>query len=41
MLNKYGFRLVFELDQFTLTKGGLYVGRGYMYDGMFKLNVLA
>ena len=41
MLNKYGLRLVFESDKFTLTKGGLYVGRGYLHDGMFKLNLLA
>ena len=41
LLNKNGFKLVFESDKFTLTKRGMYVGQGYLLDGMFKLNVLA
>ena len=41
LLNKNGFNLIFESDKFTLTKGGMYAGRGYLHDDMFKLNVLA
>ena len=40
-MNKNGFKLEFELDKFTLTNGGLYVGWGNLLDGKFKLNVLA
>ena len=39
LLNKFGFKLVFEADKFVLSKGGLFVGKGYLCDGMFKLNV--
>ena len=37
LLNKFGFKLVFEADKFVLSKGGLFVGKGYLCDGMFKL----
>ena len=40
LLSKNGFRLVFEFDKFVLTKNGMYVGKGYMSDGLFKLNVM-
>ena len=40
LLSKNGFRLVFESDKFVLTKNGMYVGKGYMFDGLFKLNVM-
>ncbi|KAI3773048.1 hypothetical protein L6452_04246 [Arctium lappa] len=39
LLNKFGFKLVFESDKFVLSKNGMYVGMGYALDGMFKLNV--
>ena len=39
LLNKFGFKLVFEADKFVLSKGGMFVGKGYLYDSMFKLNV--
>lgn len=39
LLNKFGFRLVFESDKFVLTKRGMYVGKGYALNGMFKLDV--
>ncbi|GKD80821.1 hypothetical protein Tco_1347660, partial [Tanacetum coccineum] len=29
LLNKFGFRLVFESDKFVLSKNQMYVGRGY------------
>lgn len=41
LLNKNGFKLIFESDKFTLSKGGMYLGKGYLSDHMFKLNVLA
>ena len=40
LLSKHGFRMVFELDKVVLTKAGMYVGKGYMSDGLFKLNVM-
>ena len=39
-LNSHGFRLVFESDKFILSKSGMYVGKGYMSSGMWKLNVM-
>nr|GEV95900.1 retrotransposon protein, putative, Ty1-copia subclass [Tanacetum cinerariifolium] len=39
LLNKFGFKLVFEYDKFILSKGGKFVGKGYHTDEMFKLNI--
>ena len=40
ILSKKGFKLVFEFDRFILTKARMYVGKGYLTEGLFKLNVL-
>ena len=40
LLSKKGFKLVFVLDNFILTKNGMYVGKGYMSNGLFKMNVM-
>ena len=40
LLNSHGFQLVFESDKFVLSKSGMYVGKGYMSGGMWKLNVM-
>jgi hypothetical protein len=40
LLNKFGFKYVFESDQFVLTKGGTFVGKGYLSEGVFKLNLV-
>ena len=40
LLNSHGFQLVFESDKFVLLKSGMYVGKGYMSGGMWKLNVM-
>ncbi|GJU90938.1 retrovirus-related pol polyprotein from transposon TNT 1-94 [Tanacetum coccineum] len=40
LLNKFGFRLVFESDKFVLSKNQMYVGKGYAVNAMFKLNVM-
>ena len=40
LLNKHGFRMVFESDKVILSKSGMYVGKGYTTDGLFKLNVM-
>ena len=40
LLNSHGFRLVFESDKFVLSKSEMYVGKGYMSGGMWKLNVM-
>lgn len=39
LLNKHGFKLVFESDKFGLSKSGTFVGKGYVCEGMFKLNI--
>jgi len=31
--------MVFEANKVVLTKAGEYVGKGYMSNGLFKLNV--
>ena len=41
LLNKFGFRLVFYADKLVLSKSGMFVGKGYLCNDMFKLNVLA
>ncbi|XXG41748.1 hypothetical protein AAC387_Pa01g2150 [Persea americana] len=40
LLSKKGFKLVFESNKFVLTKSGMYMGKGYMSDGLFKMNVM-
>jgi hypothetical protein len=40
LLNKFGFKCVFESDQFVLTKCGIFVGKGYQFEGVFKLNLV-
>lgn len=40
LLSNKGFKIVFESDKVVLTKGGMYVGKGYLSDGLFKLNVV-
>ncbi|KAK9944760.1 hypothetical protein M0R45_010310 [Rubus argutus] len=40
LLSKNGFKLVFEADKFVLTKNGMYVGKGYLTNGLFKMNVM-
>ena len=40
LLSKKGFKLVFVSDNFILTKNGMYVGKRYMSNGLFKMNVM-
>ena len=40
MLCKKGFKAVLESDKIILSKNGLFVGKGYSYDGMFKLSII-
>ena len=40
LLSKNGFKLVFESDKFVLTKSGMLVGKGYLSNGLFKMNVM-
>ena len=40
LLSKKGFKLVFVSDNFILTKNDMYVGKGYMSNGLFKMNVM-
>ncbi|XP_075475084.1 retrovirus-related Pol polyprotein from transposon TNT 1-94 isoform X1 [Primulina tabacum] len=41
LLNKHGFRIVFESDKVVLSKSGMFVGKGYVCNGLYKLNVKA
>ena len=40
LLSKKGFKLVFVSDNFILTKNGMYVGKGYMSNVLFKMNLM-
>ena len=40
LLSKNGFKLIFESDKFSLFKSGMYVGKGYLSNGLFKKNVM-
>ena len=39
LLNKLGYRQVIEADKYLLNKGGMFVGRGYLCNGMLKLSI--
>ncbi|CAM8909742.1 unnamed protein product [Rhodiola kirilowii] len=39
LLNKFGFKQVYESDKYVLFKCGVFVGFGYFCNGMFMLNV--
>ena len=39
LLRKKGFKAVLESDSIILSKNGLYIGKGYSCDGMFKLSI--
>ncbi|CAM8905735.1 unnamed protein product [Rhodiola kirilowii] len=39
LLNKFGFKQVYESDKYVLSKCGVFVGFGYFCNGMFMLNV--
>ncbi|XP_073292427.1 uncharacterized protein [Primulina huaijiensis] len=41
LLVKRGFRLVFESNKVVLTKNGHFIGKGYLDENLFKLNVMA
>ncbi|XP_074570564.1 uncharacterized protein LOC141827228 [Curcuma longa] len=38
LLSKHGFRIVFESDRVVLSKNGMFVGKGYENEGLFKLS---
>ena len=40
ILSKKGFKVILESDKFVLTNGGVYVGKSYLVDGLFKANVV-
>ena len=39
LLSKNSFKLVFESDKFSLFENGMYVGKGYLSNDLFKMNV--
>ena len=40
LLSKKGFKLVFESNKFSLFKSGMYMGKGYLSNDLFKMNVM-
>ncbi|KAL2503938.1 Uncharacterized protein Adt_19559 [Abeliophyllum distichum] len=40
LLNKHSFYMVFESDKVILSKSRMFVGKSYVSDGFFKLNVM-
>ena len=40
LLVKNSFKLVFVSNKFVLTKNEMYVGRDYLNDGLFKVNIM-
>nr|GEX65701.1 zinc finger, CCHC-type [Tanacetum cinerariifolium] len=40
MLNKCGYKQVYESDKYILSKSGVFVGFGYYNNGMFMLNLI-
>ncbi|GJW64228.1 pol polyprotein [Tanacetum coccineum] len=40
IISNKGFKLVFKSEKFVITKGGVYVGKGYLDEGLFKLSVV-
>ena len=40
LLDKNGFKCVFVSGKIVLTKGEVYVGKGYFTEGLFKMNVM-
>ena len=40
LLSKNGLGLVFEFDKFVRSKFGMFVGKVYLCNGLFKLNTM-
>ena len=40
LLSKHGFKIIFEAHKFILSKHGIFVGKSYATNGMFKLNIV-
>jgi len=40
LLNMFGFKQVYEANKYILSKGSIFVGKGYAGSDMFKLNVI-
>lgn len=40
MLSKNNFEKVFENVKFIFFESGIFIGKGYLYDDFFKMNVM-
>ena len=40
LLNKHGFKMVFKADKVVVSKLGMFVGKRYVSNGLFKLNIM-
>ena len=38
-MDRFGFRLVYEANKVVISNGGVFVGKGYVCNGMFKLSI--
>ena len=39
LLSKKGFKILLDSDKVIVTMSGMFVGKGYSYDGMFKFSI--
>ena len=39
LMCKRGFKIILESDKVVISKNGVFVGKGYSFDAMFKLNI--
>ena len=39
LLNKVGFEQIIGADMYIITKNGIFIGKGYATDDLFKLNI--
>jgi len=39
LLDRFGLRVIYEANKVVISKGGVFFGKGYVFDGMFKLSI--
>ena len=39
-LLRAGYRIVKESNKFIISKSNIFIGKGFVYDGLFRLNVI-
>jgi len=41
LLVKIGYKIILEANKFVISKDNIFVGKGYVLDGLFKLNIVS